>query len=119
MNGWAVCSVQSIKSMTNLLRVFAFVFCFALASTGLAQATVHVEVAGADGKSTDGQVELNSVGESSKSYSCATSGGQCEIAGVPGGRYMMVFSPKKGSNRIARKVMIPPTGRVTLKVAAH
>ena len=38
---------------------------------------------------------------------------------VPGGRYVVVFKPKSGKATTPKKVMIPPSGKADLHIAAN
>ncbi len=82
----------------------------------MAQALVVVEVRGA---STDGRVELRARGgdENSPTYSCQTQNGECEIDAVPGGRYVVTFTPAGGEALPPHNAMIPPEGRVELRLS--
>ena len=86
------------------------------AAPGLAQATVEVEVRAQKGATTDGRVILSGGG---KTFGCTTRGARCTISSVPGGPYKVVFQPAGGKRGPARSVMIPPSGKVKLKVAAR
>ena len=83
-----------------------------------AQAAVSVEVRGPDGSHVDGRVTLTpSAGGEGRS--CTTQRGDCRLAGVPGGRYVVTFQPASGEAPAPRNVMIPPSGTVTLRVSAR
>ena len=83
-----------------------------------AQAAVSVEVRGPDGSHVDGRVTLTpSAGGEARS--CTTQRGDCRLAGVPGGRYVVTFQPASGEAPAPRNVMIPPSGTVTLRVSAR
>ncbi len=86
------------------------------ASPASADAKVMVQVRSASGASVEGTVLLTSAG--GDKFRCQTAGGRCQISAVPGGRYVVLFQPKKGEPTAPRKVMIPPSGDVKLTVAA-
>jgi hypothetical protein len=81
----------------------------------LAQSRVIVEVRTPSGEAPDGKVTLEPVG-GGKSYSCTTTRGECTLEGVPGGRYLATLTPKEGEAPAPRRVMIPPSGEVTVHV---
>ncbi len=80
-----------------------------------AQASVDVVVRDSAGQPADGQVTLTPAGDG-VAHQCQTSGGACEIAGVAGGRYTAQFQPTGGTNWPGQTVMIPPAGRVALRI---
>lgn len=104
---------------TILLSAFLVLSALLFATPAWANATVQVQVQSASGKTVDGQVSLTNTEDVKKRFACATSRGRCTIPGVPGGRYTVVFRPSKGKPSTPRKVMIPPSGNVTLRVAAN
>ncbi len=70
----------------------------------------------AKGQPADGTVTLLS-GSGQPVASCVAQGGECELKNIPGGTYSVKVEPAKGVAPKARKVMIPPSGKVTLVVA--
>lgn len=98
-----------------LLALLGLVF---TAAPALADALVVVEVRTGDGEPVDGQVTLRPRG-GGESHSCTTRRGECQIAHVPGGRYTVHFEPTEGDAPADQPAMIPPSGRVTLHVAAN
>lgn len=89
-----------------------------LASAARAQARVVAEVRAEQGPA-EGQVVLEAVGEARR-FTCETQGGACTMEGVPGGRYIVSFVPRGGGEGPApRPVVVPPEGRVTLRVSAR
>jgi hypothetical protein len=100
-----------------------FTFCFVLigflfADTALADALVIVVLRDSAGKTAEGKVILSADDKGVK-YSCQTQKGKCSMAAVPGGSYKVTVEPTKGSAPPARKVMIPPSGKVELYVASE
>ena len=54
------------------------------------------------------------------SYSCQVSAGKCSIGGVHAGAYLVSFSSSDGKYKVVgKKVMIPDSGEVDLKIAAQ
>ena len=99
-------------------RVAAVLVCvLSLLSTAevSADAVVHVKVRSADNKPVDGRVELSGPGGT---FTCTTSQGSCTMRAVPGGRYLAVFKPSRGSATAPKKVMIPPDGKADLLIAS-
>jgi len=88
------------------------------AAPALADALVVVEVRTGGGDPVDGEVTLRPRG-GGDTFSCTTSGGECQIPHVPGGRYTVHFAPAEGNAPADQPAMIPPEGRVTLHVAAN
>lgn len=86
-----------------------------LATVALAEATVVVEVRNQDRSPADGTVTLTPA-SGGRSYSCQTSGGRCQIAGVPGGMHTVTFQPSSGPPSPPRPVMVAPSGNVSLIV---
>jgi len=80
-----------------------------------ADAVVNVQVRSADNKPVDGHVELSGAGGK---FTCTTNQGTCTLRSVPGGRYIVVFRPNSGSATAPKKVMIPPSGKADLHIAA-
>lgn len=101
------------KKLQSILVTAALLF----SATAFADALVVVEVRQASGEAVNGRVVLRSA-DGAREFSCETSGGDCEIPGVPGGRYSVEFVPAGGEAGASRPAMIPPEGRVTLHVAA-
>ncbi len=100
------------------MRLSRTLILFALlvpASVAFAEALVSVEVARADGSVANGKVVLVS-GE--QRYECTTEEGHCDIDHVPGGRYQVILEVPGAEPSPQRTVMIPPSGRVALRVAA-
>ncbi len=107
-----------IRFATRPLIVIALtvlVFCWTTPAS--ADALVSVEVRDADGEPADGAVILVRADDSERT--CQTKQGRCQIDGVPGGTYQVVFRPNEGASTPPREVMIPPAGRVTLRVASN
>jgi hypothetical protein len=80
-----------------------------------ADTVVNVKVRGADNRPVDGRVQLSGDGGT---FTCTTNQGGCTLRGVPGGRYVAVFTPKSGNATAPKKVMIPPDGQADLHIAA-
>lgn len=78
-----------------------------------AQARVIVELRAAEGEPSDVTVEL-APAEGGQSFRCTTSKGKCSIEGVPGGRYRARVIREGEESPRARRVMIPPSGEVTV-----
>jgi hypothetical protein len=100
--------------MTRVLSIFACILAFLVTTPARADAVVHVRVHSAD-KPADGRVELRGDGGT---FTCTTSQGSCTMRSVPGGRYVVVFTPRSGSSTAPKKVMIPPDGEADLHIAA-
>ncbi|MEM1414853.1 MAG: hypothetical protein AAGH15_08125 [Myxococcota bacterium] len=102
------------------MRHLALASLFALLplAVAYADALVIVEVRGPDGQPVDGKVTLAPRGEGT-SYSCETTNGACRIEGVPGGRYTARLEPREGEAPPPSSVVVPPDGRVVLRVAAR
>lgn len=83
-----------------------------------AQARVVVEVRDPGGAVADGQITLRAA-SGSATHTCTTQGGYCEITGVVGGQYVVTLRPSAGEAPPARTVVIPPEGRVTLRVSTR
>ncbi len=81
-----------------------------------ADALVTVQLKDAQGAPADGKVELSDAA-GKVIASCEAHGGQCELKNVPGGFLTVTVQPAKGAAPKPRKVMIPPTGKVSLVVA--
>jgi hypothetical protein len=87
-------------------------------SVALAQARVTVEIRSPGGVIADGEITLTpSAGGTA--ITCRTVAGTCELADVPGGMYVATLQPTSGEPPPARTVVIPPSGRVTLRVSTH
>jgi hypothetical protein len=83
----------------------------------LADASVSVTLKGKDGQPVDGKVILSATAGAVLG-TCMTEAGRCEIGGVPGGNHVVTVEPKQGAAPKPRKVMIPPTGKVSLVVTS-
>ncbi len=103
--------------MKRLAAAVLFTSLFLVAAHASADAAVHVSVRSADQKPVDGTVTLAPTA-SGRSFSCSTRGGVCTMQAVPGGQYIVTFRPKAGSSPAPHKVMIPPEGKVDLRVSA-
>ncbi len=90
----------------------------AFAGPALADALVVVQVRTGGGDPVDGEVTLRPRG-GGDSFSCTTRAGECQIPHVPGGRYTVHFVPAEGDAPADQPAMIPPSGHVTLHVAAN
>ena len=101
--------------MSRVVAILVCVFSLTLATQVSADAVVNVKVRSADNKPVDGRVELSGAGGT---FTCTTSQGGCTLRAVPGGRYVAVFKPSKGSATAPKKVMIPPSGKADLLIAA-
>jgi hypothetical protein len=88
-----------------------------VAHTARAEALVAVRLKDAHGKSADGTVTLLDA-EGKAVASCEARGGSCEMKNVPGGKYSVTVKPAQGDGPKPRKVMIPPSGKVTLVVTS-
>jgi len=88
----------------------------ALTSTARADALVVVEISGQGERPVDGRVTLRSR-DGSRTYECSTEEGRCSIDGVQGGSYVVTLAPERGQAPPARRVIIPPAGRVELHLA--
>ncbi|HKU40958.1 MAG TPA: hypothetical protein VJR89_22505 [Polyangiales bacterium] len=82
-----------------------------------ADALVAVQLKDAHGRSADGTVTLLDA-EGKPVASCEARGGSCEMKNVAGGKYWVTVKPVSGEEPKARKVMIPPSGKVTLVVTS-
>lgn len=102
--------------MRRVAATLVFALGLALSSPAWADAVVNVKVHSAANKPVDGRVELS--GEGGK-FTCTTSQGSCTMRNVPGGRYVVVFKPRSGSPTAPKKVMIPPSGKADLHIAAR
>jgi hypothetical protein len=81
-----------------------------------ADALVTVQLKDAAGAPANGKVELTDAAGKVVA-SCDAHGGQCEMKNVPGGFLTVTVQPEKGAAPKPRKVMIPPSGKVSLVVA--
>lgn len=88
------------------------------AATAFADALVVVEVRTPAGEPAEGTVVLAPVGEGA-TRRCTTSAGTCQLENVPGGRYTVTVEPREGEAPAPRKVVIPPSGRVSLIVSTR
>jgi hypothetical protein len=102
--------------MKRVLSIFACILSFLVTTPAQADATVHVRVHSADNKPADGRVELRG---DAGTFTCTTSQGSCTMRSVPGGRYVVVFTPTSGNSTAPKKVMIPPDGSADLHIAAQ
>lgn len=85
-----------------------------------AQAAVVVEVRAPSGAPAEGRVTLAPESGQGPSYQCQTHAGNCTISGVAGGRYVVRLEPAAGGEPPEpRRVLIPPSGSVTLRVSTH
>lgn len=85
-----------------------------------AQSSVRVEVRSPGNTPAEGRVSLTPDGASTPSHTCQTHAGECTMAGVVGGRYVVRLEPADdGVPPDARVVVIPPSGSVTLRVSTH
>ena len=82
-----------------------------------AEALVAVQLKDAHGKSADGTVTLLDA-EGKPVATCEARKGACEMKNVPGGKYSVTVKPAHGEGPKPRKVMIPPSGKVTLVVTS-
>src|SRR5262245_13571976 len=94
---------------------FTVAFTLAMGASGSAwaDALVAVTLKDAGGRPADGTVILLDAGGKAVA-SCEARGGSCEMHNVAGGSYTVTVKPAAGDPPKPRKVMIPPTGRVTL-----
>src|SRR5262245_35933961 len=90
---------------------------FAAAQTARADALVAVQLKDTHGRSADGTVTLLDA-EGKPVASCEARGGSCEMKNVAGGKYSVTVKPASGEEPRPRKVMIPPSGKVTLVVTS-
>ncbi|HEX2675435.1 MAG TPA: hypothetical protein VHM19_02315 [Polyangiales bacterium] len=86
------------------------------ASLAFAEALVSVQLKDPQGKPADGKVELSDAAGKVVA-TCDAHGGQCEMKDVPGGLLTVTVKPEKGAAPKPKKVMIPPSGKVSLVVA--
>ena len=105
---------MSISSYIRSL-LLALVVSITMVGVAWAQASVEVQVRDSAGQPANGQVTLTPAA-GGDSHQCQTRGGSCEITGVAGGRYAASFRPSGGQAWPAQTVMIPPSGRVALRV---
>lgn len=85
-------------------------------SPAYADAVVTVQLKDPQGQPAEGKVMLS--GSDGKPVaSCSTQSGRCEMHAVPGGSFTVSVEPVKGNAPKPRKVMIPPSGNVSLMVA--
>ena len=95
----------------------AVLFGLVSASTVQAEALVQVKLRDAKNQPAEGEVTIKPLSGEGASHSCKTSAGACDIAGVPGGRYEVSVKPASGAAPPTRKIMIPPSGKVSLIVS--
>lgn len=101
------------------ILVIAIALTLTIVAVAMGQARVVVEVRNPGGSVADGQITLKATA-SDATYTCQTHSGECEIVDVPGGQYLATLTPS--GNETApppRTVVIPPAGRVTLRVSTH
>lgn len=91
----------------------------ALPSVAFADALVVVQVRTPDNEPANGRVVLRSRSGEGPEHSCTTTDGECRIDAVPGGRYVVHFEPVSGEPPPPQSAMIPPQGRVTLRVSSR
>jgi hypothetical protein len=99
-------------------RIAAILLCalgLMVAAPASADAVVNVKVRSGDNRPVDGRVQLSGDGGT---FTCTTNQGSCTLRGVPGGRYIAVFTPKSGKATAPKSVMIPPDGQADLHIAA-
>ena len=103
------------------LGVLAIVVSSALGlpSLAFADALVVVQVRTPDNEPANGRVVLRSRSGEGPEHSCTTTEGECRIDAVPGGRYVVHFEPAEGESPPPQSAMIPPEGRVTLRVSSR
>jgi hypothetical protein len=102
---------QPKRGLVALL--FAILASVAIAEVAFAEALVVVQVRGR----AEGRVTLTAR-SGGQTFSCQTQQGTCRMDGVPGGSYSVQFTPARGQAPPPTQAMIPPTGTVTLHVAA-
>ena len=85
--------------------------------TARADALVAVQLKDPQGQSADGTVSLVDA-EGKTVASCEARQGACEMKNVAGGKYSVTVKPVKGDAPKPRKVLIPPSGKVTLVVTS-
>ena len=90
---------------------------FGAEATARADALVAVQLKDARGVLTDGVVTLLDA-EGKPVASCEARQGTCEMKNVAGGNYSVTVQTSAGEGPKPRKVMIPPSGRVTLVVTS-
>ena len=80
-----------------------------------AEALVEVELRNAAGEPAEGEVTLESL-DGKRVAGCTTEKGRCALGAVPGGDYRVRVAPRAGKPPRARRVMVPPEGKVSLIV---
>ena len=105
------------RARTTSVAVLALLLSFT--SVALADALVNVQVRSESGSPVEGVVVLRSRADAETTYQCTTSQGDCHMDDVPGGQYTATFTPTGGASQAPRTVMIPPSGTVSLRVAAR
>lgn len=104
------------RHVSSLL--LAVVLILGTASIAFAEALVVVEVRTPAGAAAEGTVVLAPLGEGA-THRCTTKAGTCQMEKVPGGRYTVTVEPTAGDAPAPRKVVIPPSGRVSLIVSTR
>ncbi len=104
--------------MTRVFTICFILVGFLFAATALADALVIVVLRDSAGKPAEGKVVLTASEKGAK-YSCQAKKGKCSMAKVPGGSYEVTVELTKGNAPPARKVMIPPSGKVELYVSTQ
>ena len=102
----------------SVLAMSAFLISFAITVLVSAQARVIVEVRSPSGDVAEGTITLTPV-NGGASISCQTRQGTCEISQVAGGQYTATLRPQQGNPPTPRTVVIPPSGRVTLRISTR
>src|SRR5690606_5832966 len=114
-----VLAMTRSTSARHLVRtLLAGLLALAGAGVAYAQARVVVEVREPGGGIANGQITLRAA-SGSATHTCTTQGGYCEIASVAGGQYYVTLRPRSGEAPPPRTVVIPPAGRVTLRVSTR
>jgi len=98
-----------------LLALLLSALPLAIAASARADAVVVVQLKDAGGHPANGTVTLTSP-SGGAARSCRAQGGRCQIASVPGGRYVVTVAPAQGAAPPATSAMIPPNGTATLIV---
>lgn len=104
---------------TFLRGLLAVLVVLTLVPTAFAEALVVVQVRTPDNEPANGRVVLRARNGEGPEHSCTTTDGECRIDAVPGGRYVVHFEPTEGEAPAPQSAMIPPQGRVTLRVSSR